>query len=173
MQTLGSFRICGMSLLFGVKCAKIDNLLIMRDLSFPAPFAFSYPGHKDNPLQPRLIAMLAVRPVLAVSRLSKVFKSVIRAVPIYMVNNATWHRSSYKKPNKPMGRIKFPVNLKMDVSFMMKAPRFCPNLNSGSGPVPVQIPRSRVIAKDGSKCGVINHASFYRVLEKTASEIRG
>jgi len=132
--------------------------LFASNLRHPSSFSFRNPFAKVDPLQPMFIVMFAVCSILPACGLSKVFKSVIRFVTVDMINYFCGHRASDIKPDKPMSRIKFPINFKIDVSFAMQASRLRPNFNFWTRFVPVQIARTGVIKKDGCECCVIKHA---------------
>lgn len=158
MQTFSSLTICRMGLFFCEESPKIYLPLVASNLRDPSSFSFRNPFAKINSFQSMLVVVFAVCSILPVCGFSKVLKSVIRFVTIDVVNHFCRHIASYVEPGKAMGSIRLPINLNIDVSFVMQASSFRPNLHFWTRFVPIQISRIGVITKDGRECGVIKHA---------------
>ena len=148
---------------------KVYLPFVVFNLSYPSFFTFWNPTAKAYAFQSMLIRMFAIGSVLAVSGLSKIFKSVIRFITINMINHFCWHKTCYVEPNKTMRRIKLPINLKIDVSFMVQASRFFANLNFASRLIPIQITRNGVVPEDGCECVVIKHTQTLPGLESNCN----
>ena len=168
MQFLSRIAIGRMGLFFGVKRAEVNNCLVVSDLSFPSPFSFWDSGHKPNPLKARFARMLAVCPVLPTCGFSKIAKSVIVFVSIYMVNIFRWMRPNYIKPSQAMSRICSSTNFYINVPFAIRVSCDLPNLDVRPWRRPFKYASFRVIVKDLGEFVMCNHASYYQVLNRTA-----
>ena len=149
MQPLSSIAVSSMSLLLGKKGAEVCNFFVASDLRHPPSFAFWNPIRKGYTLQSMFVGMFAVCPILSVRGFSKIFKSIVRFISVYVINLVFWFCASHIKPRKPMGRIRLPINFDVDIPFVLfLISRPLPNLNFWAWQIPQKLSRFWVIMKD-------------------------
>ena len=158
MQAFSGITICRMGFFFGMETSKVNNFFVMFDACLPAAVTFFHPRKAANSFKAMFVRSLAVCSVLPICSFSQIFKSVVCAVAVDMVNLFKRHRACYVKPNKSMGSIVLPIDFKVNISTMMKAPSFTSNANFWSRAIPIQEPCGRIIAKKFGKFIMCNHA---------------
>ena len=173
MQTFGSFTVREMGFFLGEERPKVYLSFVTFNLRNPSFFSFWHPWTKADTFQAMFVCMLTICSVLASRCLPKVLKSVVRFVTINVINYFCRHSAGYIKPDKPVRCIMFPINLKIDVSFMMQTTSFRPNSDFGARLVPVQVSRNGVVSEDGYECRVIKHAEILPGSESNCNSARG
>ena len=152
MQSFSSFAISRVGLFFGVETPQINYLFVMRDSRLPTFVSLPHPRKPTHALQSVDVHGFAVCSVLAVRRLSKIFKFVIGFVSIDMVNLIRRHCASRIKPCQTMGRIRFPINFNVNIPFVFfQISSFLPNLYFWPRRSPVENPCGWIVGEDGCK----------------------
>ena len=171
MQALSCFTICRMGFFHGVKTSKVDHFFVVSDRSLPAPIGIFHPRKTTHTFNPIFIGAFAVCSILTMGSLTKVLKPVVRFISIDVVNLCNWKISSYIKPCKPMGRIRFPINFNIDVSFIMQMASSLANFNFRPWCAPMEKTRHWVVRKNGCEVAMF-HASYCQNMKQIAN-LRG
>lgn len=162
MQFLGKIFI---SISSFFKSCKTSNM----DVFFVAPNfrnkRFLFKGFSvNNTFAPKFIPNLSVCLILPVICLAQIINSVIASIAIYMINLIRRPFSCTIKPSQTMGSIKFLVNFKVNVPFMMKISSLLPNSHF----LPWRVPKKQAsvffISKDAKEFVMFN---FFHVSNLT------
>jgi hypothetical protein len=172
MQITGGSTISKMGLFLGVETPKVNALFVVPNRRLPASFSSRNPRQISHALQTVRVVCFAVCSVLAVGCFSKIYKSIVRFIAIYVVNLMRWHRTCDIKPSEPVRRIMFPLDLKVDVSLVMPVPCLLPHPNFGARSVPIETSIGRVVSENLKKLGVFNHSCVLPELKSDYKRIK-
>ena len=152
MQSFSSFAISRVGLFFGVEAPQISYHFFMRNRRLPTSVGFVHPRKPTDAFQSMLICSFAICPILAVRRLSKIFKSVIRFISVNMINLVNGHFASHIKPRQTMAGICLRINFNVNVPFIfLQISSFLPNLYFWPRHRPVKKPCGWIVGEDGCK----------------------
>jgi len=113
------FTVGCMSKLFGFKHAEIG--IFSHDLNLSHPWALPIPFNKVYTFIAGLtvLAYWPIRLILGVSRFSKVGKSIIRFLPVNMVNLLRWKRSCHVQPCEAVRLVSFSGYAYQAITFLV------------------------------------------------------
>ena len=135
-----------------MKTPKVDDFFVMGDRSLPTFIGVFHPRKTTYTLNPMLVGAFAIGPILTVGGFTKVLKSVVRFVSVDVVNLRGWHVPSDIKPCKPMGRMRFPVNLNVNIAIVLfQIASLLANFNLWPWRRPLEKTRCWIIGEDGCK----------------------
>jgi len=106
-----------------------------------------------------LVIIFGVCAILPIRCFAQILKSIVRFVPVDVVNLSFWPLSRNIKPNNSMRGIVLPINFKVNITSMMKASCLLPNANFWSWFSPNQNAFVCVEFKKFCQLGMCNHAS--------------
>ena len=98
--------------------AKIFCFFLKSYLSNPAFFSILNPFKLSYSLQSKFVCGFAIRPVLPMRCFSKIAKSIIFFISVYMIYLIFAIQSSHVYPSKPVSGIGLPINLYVNVFFI-------------------------------------------------------
>jgi len=160
MQAFSCITICQMGFFHGVKTPKVDDFFVVSNRGLPTLIGIFHPRKTAHTFNPMLVGASAIGSILTMCSLAEVFKSVVRSVSVDVVNLHGWFVSSYIKPRKPMGRMRFPVNLNVNItSVLFQIARPLAHLNLGPWRRPLERASFWIIDEDGCKVRMF-HASI-------------
>lgn len=166
MQPNGSFAICSMSFFLGMKAPKVNDFFVVLNARLPATTRILHPRQFANAFEAMLVRGFAVRPVLAVCRQPQIFKSVVRAISVDVINLFSRNCASNVKPDQPVRGIRFSKNLNVHIAATIEGPGPRANPNLGARPVPMKKSCFWVVAKQVGEFIVCQHSQILPVFGK-------
>lgn len=174
MQPFGGVTVSDVSFFLGVKTPKVDYSLVMSNLRLPAPIFFFHPRKPPNTFQSVLVAGFAICSVLPVIRFAQIAKSIVSAISVDVVNLFFRHYACDVKPREPMGCVRFPVQLDVNVSSaFFKVTSKLTYSHLWTRRIPVKMASIWFIPQRGCELLVGHKEHFYRTRQGIASCLRG
>lgn len=130
MQSLSSLFVSIMRLFWGRVTPKVNHLFVVSYLGLVRLCLKPFLEH--NALKSRKATSFAIGSVLPIFCQSKVAKAIIGLVSVDMVNRSVRFLSGNVKPSQAMGGAVNSVNLKVNVSLVVKRASDLPHIHSGS-----------------------------------------
>ena len=144
-----------MSFFHGCKTSQINGFLFVGNLRYP--WFFVHPFCKRQPFKTMFVCCFTVCSILSIIAFAQILKSIVRLVPINVINLIFRPFFCHVKPRQSVRGVVFSQNFYMNISTFMKISSLLARPNFWSWFGPYKLPRFRVIVQKGLQLGVIYH----------------